>query len=84
MKNLKLYEGFTNESEIQTSVLKNTLWNKGWNAYWEAADKLKKKLDSYRSVSNLPEGTDEKHLAELSAKLEALAVEINKVADEKH
>ncbi len=87
MKKIKEFEGFLSENEkpkISSAILRSVLWEKGWKQYWEAHDKLSKILDKYRSVSDLPDGTDEKTLENLSGKLINLAFEINKFMDEKH
>lgn len=84
---MKKFDEFFNKpinENVETKVLRTMLWDKGWKQYWAAQDKLSKMLRRYQSVSDLPEGTDEKTLEELSNKLIALTSEINKIIDEKH
>ncbi len=70
---------FVANADVSLKILKSVLWEKGWNEYWEASDALKKKLDAYRSVSQLPKDVTEKSLKELSDQLSDLAERIKKI-----
>ena len=62
------------------NVLKKELWKAGgWNDYWSTRDVLNKKLDKYRSTSQLPSSVTQSDLKSLNKELLALSNIINKV-----
>ena len=68
------------EELIDTKILKKELWKAGgWNDYWSTRDVLNKKLDKYRSTSQLPSSVTQSDLKSLNKELLALSNIINKV-----
>ena len=74
-----LGEGKLENDKISSRDLSSVLWDNGWKNYFKSEDNLKKKLNKYRSVSDLPQGIDRLQLKNLSDDLDDLSVKIEEL-----